>query len=95
MSGDSMVINVTGRVEFSNCAFVDFEGGVILNVVGKGPSIRVGREVYGPAILAPDRMLVAAGAADDDATYVQRAWVKKFLVDGFSVMYDFNDMCPR
>ena len=42
--GGPAVINVTNSVRFANCSYVGFfDSPVILNVPGKGPSIRVGR----------------------------------------------------
>ena len=93
--GDSMVVNVTGRVQLGDCAYVDTSGDVVLNVVGKGPSIRVGREIGGaPAILAPDRTLVVTGAEDDDYTYVH-PFVRKIVVNGITLMSDNYSLCYR
>ena len=90
---DSGVINVTGKVQFGNCSYVETGGEVLLNVIGKGPTIRVGREVGNtPAILAPDRTLLAAGAQDDDYTYVH-PFVGKIVVSGITLMTDNYFFC--
>ncbi|TMA35146.1 MAG: hypothetical protein E6J83_17725 [Deltaproteobacteria bacterium] len=63
--------------------------------MGKGPSIRVGREVgSAPAILAPDRALVVTGAEDDDYTYVH-PFVRKIVVNGITLMADNQFLCYR
>ena len=92
--GGPAVINVTGSVRFANCSYVEyFDSPVILNVPGKGPSIRIGRTVAGPPILAPDRTLVLNGTVDDTDTYVPHAWVRKLLMSGLSAVYTSEDLC--
>ena len=95
ISADSMVVNVTGKVQFGHCAAVTGGYDVVINVVGKGPSIRVGRENFPPAILAPERTLIVTGAVDDDGTWLVHAWVGKLLVDGLTYITDYIPMCPR
>jgi len=52
-----------------------------------------GREVGNtPAILAPDRTLLAAGAQDDDYTYVH-PFVGKIVVSGITLMTDSYFFC--
>ena len=93
--GGPMVINVTGRVQFGSCALVDTTGDVVLNVVGKGPTIRLGKAVAGPPILAPDRTLVVGGGAGPDFITSTHPFVRRLAVSGISVMnFDF-DPCPR
>ena len=92
--GGPAVINVTKSVRFANCSYVyAFDSPVILNVVGKGPSIRVGRALGAPAILAPDRTLVLNGTVDDTDTYVPHAWVRKLLMSGLSSIHTNEDPC--
>ena len=92
--GGPAVINVTKSVRFANCSYVDaFDSAVILNVPGKGPSIRVGRTLAVPAILAPDRTLVVSGTVDDSDTYLPNTWVRKLLMSGLSSVYTHEDPC--
>jgi len=92
--GGPAVINVTESVRFANCSYVDaFDSAVILNVPGKGPSIRVGRTLAVPAILAPDRTLVVSGTVDDSDTYLPNTWVRKLLMSGLSSVYTHEDPC--
>ena len=94
VAGGPAVINVTKSVRFANCSYVGyFDSPVILNVPGKGPSIRVGRTVAGPPILAPDRTLVLNGTVDDLDTYVPHAWVRKLLMSGLSSVESDEDLC--
>ena len=92
--GGPAVINVTKSVRFANCSYVDYvDSPVIFNVPGKGPSIRVGRTLVLPPILAPDRTLVVNGTVDDADTVVANAWVRKLLMSGLSTVSTYEDLC--
>ena len=92
--GGAAVINVTNSVRFANCSYDGFfDSPVILNVPGKGPSIRVGRTVAAPPILAPDRTLVLNGTVDDLDTYLPHAWVRTLLMSGLSSVSTYEDLC--
>ena len=94
VEGGPAVINVTKSVRFANCSYFEsYDSPVILNVPGKGPSIRVGRTVAAPPILAPDRTLVVSGTVDDLETYLPHAWVRKLLMSGLSGVYTNEDLC--
>src|SRR6058998_1906142 len=53
-------------------------GDGVLNLVGKGPSIRFGKGAVGSAILPPDRTLVMAGTPDDNGTFLRTPGSGKF-----------------
>jgi len=92
VSGDRTVVNVRKRLQLGNCAYVIPDGDVIFNVPGKGPSVRVGRQVVAGAILAPDRTLIVGGAGDDEYTDVH-PWVRKLVTTGLTVMDNAQFLC--
>ena len=95
ISGDSMVVNVNGKLQFGNCAEISSSTDVVLNVVGTGPSVRVGKKNFPPAILATDRTLIVKGTSNNDGTFVPHAWVAKLVVDGLTFMFEYDQLCSR
>jgi len=92
--GSGTVINVRNRMQFGNCSYVTVSGDVIFNAPGKGPAIRVGRQVYPGAILAPDRTLIVGGASNDTYTNVH-PWVGKLVTTGLTVMDNQQFLCDQ
>ena len=68
---------------------------MVLNVVGTGPSVRVGKKNFPPAILATDRTLIVKGTSNNDGTFVPHAWVAKLVVDGLTFMFEYDQLCSR
>jgi len=100
--GSGVVLNVHGRLSIGSCGQVyNTSNTAVINVPGRGPSVRIGGEAYVEVpILAPGRNAIVTGSNNDGegATFVIPIWAKGARMTGLSLLddgYFYSAGCPQ
>jgi len=96
LRGRHAVFNITHQLKTGNCAdLIAEDEDEIVNLPGKGPTIRIGLNVLAPALLSPDRTLVVtADPIADDGTWLAHSWVSRIVMTaGYTVVQPTDGLC--
>ena len=100
--GSGVVLNVRKRLSIGSCGQIyNSSNTAVINVPGRGPSVRIGGEAYVEIpILAPGRNAIVTGSNNDDegATFIIPIWAKGARMTGLSQLdlVDFYSAgCPQ
>ena len=96
------MLNVQNRLSIGSCGQVyNSSNTAVINVPGRGPSVRIGGEAYVEVpILAPGRNVIVTGSNNDGegATFVIPIWAKGARMTGLSLLddgYFYSAGCPQ